>query len=162
CAGRLSAADRVGAPGGGRFYAPARTQSGSGHSAGGEAGTEAAGQEKDPGCGSDPSRGAAAHGLGRPDGCASAGAGARPSPFGRGRVGPVRDRISPALALVPFPLRPHAVSDPIVPERWTLWPISVNMKRRKRRSIVSAREPAYAASRTPISAGSGRSVSDAG
>src|SRR5262249_38011226 len=133
----------------------------------GEAGTEAAGQEKDPGCGRDPSRGAAAHGLGRPDGRAStsAGAGARPSTFGRGRVGPVRDRISLPIALVSLPPSsargggsdPAGALDALADIRQ-----NSHMKRRKRRSIVSAREPAYAASRTPISAGSGRSVSDAG
>jgi hypothetical protein len=127
CAERLSAADRVGASGGGGCYAPAGTQSGSGHPAGGEAGKEAACSEKDAGCSSDPSRGAAAHGLGRPDERAGSGSGPCARAFGCGRVGSVRDRISLAIALVPLPIRLRAAPAPTPPERWTLWPISVRI-----------------------------------
>src|SRR5262249_25126970 len=114
----------------------------------------AAGQEKDAGCGSDPSRRAAANGLGRPAERTSActGARSRTGTFGGGRIGADRDRAPLALALAPFRVRLR--SAPALPRLSALpsgpYPSEFPyMKWRKRRPIVRAREPARAAFRTP-------------
>src|SRR5262249_10532932 len=107
---RLSAADRVGASGGGGHCAAARTQPGSRGPAAGGTAEKADCEEKETGRGSGgPPGGTAANGLGsayaRPSARTSACACTRPGAFIPDRGGSIGDQLSLAVAIIQFAAR---------------------------------------------------------